>query len=67
MSSSIGDYSTGLPWAIGMLEEIENAALIVCNGGGHENVPLGGETSDQVGRYLITGEASAERFLTTNS
>lgn len=50
-----------------MLEEIENAALIVCNGGGHENVPLGGETSDQVGRYLITGEASAERFLTTNS
>ena len=62
-----GDSSTGLPWAIGMLEEIENAVLIVRDGDGHGNVPLGGETSDLVGRYLITGEAPAERFLMTSS
>jgi hypothetical protein len=67
MTSTTGGSSTGLPWAIGMLEEIENAVLIVRNGDGHRNVPLGGETSDLVGRYLITGEAPAERFLTTNS
>lgn len=67
MASSTGDSSTGLPWAIGMLEEIENAVLIVRDGDGHGNVPLGGETSDLVGRYLITGEAPAERFLITNS
>jgi hypothetical protein len=50
-----------------MLEEIENAVLIVRDGDGHGNVPLGGETSDLVGRYLITGEAPAERFLMTSS
>ncbi|CAN9451932.1 unnamed protein product [Alternaria alternata] len=67
MASSTEDSSTGLPWAIGMLEEIENAVLIVRDGDGHGNVPLGGETSDLVGRYLITGEAPAERFLMTSS
>jgi hypothetical protein len=67
MASSTGDSSTGLPWAIGMLEEIENAVLIVRNGDGHGSVPLGGETSDLIGRYLITGEAPTERFLTTSS
>jgi pimeloyl-ACP methyl ester carboxylesterase len=67
MASSTGDSSTGLPWAVGMLEEIESAVLIVRNGDGHGSVPLGGETSDLIGRYLITGEAPAERFLMTSS
>jgi hypothetical protein len=65
MTCSTGGSSTGLPLAIGMLEEIENA--VVRNGDGHGNVPLGGETSDLVGRCLVTGETPAERFLTTNS
>jgi pimeloyl-ACP methyl ester carboxylesterase len=67
MASSTGDSSTGLPWAIGMLEEIENAVLIVRNGDGHGSIPLGGETSYLIERYLITGKAPAERFLTTGS
>ncbi|RAQ99416.1 tap domain-containing protein [Stemphylium lycopersici] len=67
MTSSTGDASTGLPWAVGMLEEIENAVLVVRNGDGHGSLPLGGETSDIIGKYLITGEAPAKKFLTTSS
>lgn len=66
MASSTGDSSAGLPWTIGMPEEIENTTLIVRNDDGHGSVPLSGETSDLIVRYLITGEAPAERFLTTS-
>ena len=67
MTSSTGDASTGLPWAVGMLEEIENAVLVIRNGDGHGSLPLGGETSDLIGKYLITGEAPTGKFLTTSS
>ena len=37
------DPSTGYPWAVGMLEEFENAVLVTRRGEGHASFPLGGE------------------------
>jgi pimeloyl-ACP methyl ester carboxylesterase len=67
MVTSTGDASTGIPWALGMLEEIQNAVLIIRKGDGHGSSPLGGETSELVVEYLIKGKAPAERVLTTES
>jgi hypothetical protein len=67
MAASTGDPSTGLPWAVGMLEEIDNAVLVVREGDGHTSLPLGGETAEVIIRYLVSGEAPEERFLTTSS
>ncbi|USP80977.1 tap domain-containing protein [Curvularia clavata] len=67
MVTSTGDASTGLPLAVGLLEEIPNAVLIVRQGDGHGSLPMGGEASELFLEYLVTGKAPAERFLTTTS
>ncbi|KAF5846576.1 hypothetical protein GGP41_004641 [Bipolaris sorokiniana] len=67
MVTSTGDASTGIPWAVGMLEEIKNSVLVVRQGDGHGSLPLGGEAGDIIVEYLITGKAPAQRFLTTKS
>jgi pimeloyl-ACP methyl ester carboxylesterase len=60
------DPETGYPWAVGMLEEIENAVLVTRKGAGHTSFPLGGETAEVTGEYLITGKAPKEGlFLDT--
>jgi len=58
--SSEADPETGYPWAIGMLEEIENKVLVTRKGSGHTSFALGGETADVMGKYLITGQAPEE-------
>jgi hypothetical protein len=55
--NSDADPETGYPWAIGMLEEIENAVLVTRKGAGHTSFALGGETSKVTAEYLITGQA----------
>jgi pimeloyl-ACP methyl ester carboxylesterase len=67
MAASTGDPSTGLPWAVGMLEEIEKAVLVVREGDGHTSLPLGGETAEIIVEYLVSGVAPGETYLTTRS
>jgi pimeloyl-ACP methyl ester carboxylesterase len=57
LTISTADPSTGLPWALGMLEELENAVLVLREGDGHTSFLLGGETQKIIAEYLITGEA----------
>jgi hypothetical protein len=67
MAASTGDPSTGLPWAVGMLEEIEKVVLVVREGDGHTSLPLGGETAEIIVGYLVSGVAPDETYLTTRS
>lgn len=57
ITQSTADPSTGLPWALGMLEEIENKVLVLREGDGHTSLPLGGKTSEVIVEYLVTGKA----------
>ena len=58
--SSEADPETGYAWAVGMLEEVENKVLVTRKGAGHTSFALGGETSEVMGMYLITGQAPEE-------
>ncbi|KAF1938881.1 hypothetical protein EJ02DRAFT_505139 [Clathrospora elynae] len=53
MTASTADPSTGLPWAVGILEEIENS------------LPLGRETSEVIIEYLVTGQTPEKRSTTS--
>ncbi|KAF1365562.1 hypothetical protein EJ07DRAFT_151047 [Lizonia empirigonia] len=57
LTQSTADPSTGLPWALGMMEEIDNKVLVLRNGDGHTSLPLGGETAEVIVEYLVTGKA----------
>lgn len=57
LTQSTADPSTGLPWALGVLEEIENKVLVLRRGDGHTSLPLGGKTAEAIVQYLVTGEA----------
>lgn len=57
LTQSTADPSTGLPWALGMLEEIENKVLVLRKGDGHTSLALGGKTAEVIVDYLITGTA----------
>lgn len=63
MVNSVADPETGYPWAIGMLEEIENKVLVTRRGDGHTSFSLGGETAQVIGKYLLTGEAPATNLF----
>lgn len=56
LTQSTADPSTGLPWALGLLEEVENKVLVLREGDGHTSLPLGGKTAEAIVEYLITGE-----------
>jgi len=57
LTQSTSDPSTGLPWALGILEEIKNKVLVLRKGDGHTSLPLGGKTAETIVKYLITGKA----------
>ena len=57
VTQSTSDPSTGLPWALGILEEIKNKVLVLRKGDGHTSLPLGGKTAETIVKYLITGKA----------
>ncbi|KAF9697460.1 hypothetical protein EKO04_004574 [Ascochyta lentis] len=57
LTQSTADPSTGLPWALGMLGEIENKVLVLRKGDGHTSLPLGGRTTEVIVEYLVTGRA----------
>jgi pimeloyl-ACP methyl ester carboxylesterase len=61
--NSEADPETGYPWAIGMLEEIENAVLVTRSGAGHTSIVLGGETAEVIVEYLVTGQAPEEGLI----
>ena len=62
--SSTSDPSTGLPWALGMLDEIENAVLVLRHGDGHTSFVLGGDAAGILEEYFITGKAPKEGIIT---
>lgn len=62
-TQSTSDPSTGLPWALGMLEEVENKVLVLREGDGHTSFPLGGKTAEVIVEYLITGKAPENGLL----
>lgn len=64
--SATSDPSTGLPWALGMMEEIENAVLVLREGDGHTSFALGGEAALVLAEYFITGEAPEEGIITSS-
>ncbi|KAF2847197.1 alpha/beta-hydrolase [Plenodomus tracheiphilus IPT5] len=64
VSSPTSDPNTGMPWALGLMEEIENAVLLVREGDGHTSFLLGGETAEIMSEYLITGKAPAAGIIT---
>ncbi|KAF2661586.1 hypothetical protein K491DRAFT_619211 [Lophiostoma macrostomum CBS 122681] len=66
MVVSDADPSTALPWGVGMLEEIRNKSFIMRKGEGHTSLVLGGETTQVIGSYLITGEAPESGLITTS-
>jgi hypothetical protein len=55
--NSDSDPSTGYPWALGMLDEIRNKVFITRIGDGHTSFSLGGNTTQAIGAYLLTGQA----------
>ncbi|KAJ4333622.1 hypothetical protein N0V87_007472 [Didymella glomerata] len=57
LTQSTSDPSTGLPWALGILQEIKNKVLVVRKGDGHTSLPLGGKTAGTIVEYLVTGKA----------
>ncbi|KAL6703566.1 hypothetical protein ACN47E_009511 [Coniothyrium glycines] len=61
---STADPSTGMPWAIGLLEEIENAVLVTREGDGHTSFPLGGEAMQVITKYLLTAESPRQGIVT---
>jgi pimeloyl-ACP methyl ester carboxylesterase len=63
MTHSTRDPSAGLPWALGMLEEMENRVLVLRDGDGHTSLPLGGETAETIIEYLITGKAPKDGLV----
>jgi pimeloyl-ACP methyl ester carboxylesterase len=63
MTQSTRDPTTGLPWALGMLEEIENKVLVFRDGDGHTSLPLAGETAATIIKYLVTGKAPEEGLV----
>jgi pimeloyl-ACP methyl ester carboxylesterase len=63
MTQSTRDPSTGLPWTLGMLEEIENRVLVLRDGDGHTSLPLGGKTAETIIKYLITSKAPEEGLI----
>lgn len=60
---STADPSTGLPWALGMLEEVRNKVLVLREGDGHTSLGLGGETAEVIVEYLVSGEAPGEGLV----
>lgn len=63
MTHSTRDAHSGLPWALGMLEEIENKVLVLRDGDGHTSLQLGGETAEVIIKYLVTGKAPEEGLV----
>jgi pimeloyl-ACP methyl ester carboxylesterase len=63
MTHSTRDGLSGLPWALGMLEEITNKVLVLRDGDGHTSTPLAGETAETIIRYLITGKAPEDGLV----
>ncbi|KAJ4994025.1 TAP domain protein [Stagonosporopsis vannaccii] len=63
LTQSTADPSTGLPWALGMLEEIKNKVLVLRKGDGHTSLPLGGKTADTIVEYLVTGKPPSSGLL----
>jgi pimeloyl-ACP methyl ester carboxylesterase len=66
LSSSTADPSCGLPWALGMLEELENSVLVLREGAGHTSFTLAGETQKVIEKYLITGKAPNAGLITNS-
>jgi hypothetical protein len=66
LTSSTADPRTGLPWAVGMKEELEHAVLALRQGDGHASFLLGGDMSKIIGKYLITGKAPRPGLITTS-
>lgn len=64
MVNSYADPSTGFPWALGMLEEIDNKVFVSRDGVGHTSFALGGETTQVEIEYLITGRAPRDGLVT---
>ncbi|KAH9875399.1 hypothetical protein J1614_004891 [Plenodomus biglobosus] len=57
VSSPTLDPNTGMPFALGLMEELENAVQLFRKGDGHTSFPLGGETTAIMTEYLVTGKA----------
>ena len=66
MTQSTADPETGLPWALGMLEEIENKVLVLREGDGHTSFLLFGDTTEVIFKYLVSGEAPQDGVTTTS-
>lgn len=66
LTNADADPSTGYPWALGMLEEIDNVVLVTRKGDGHTSLPLGVETTQIIGEYLITGQAPEQGLITSS-
>lgn len=62
--TATSDPETGMPWALGMMDEIEDAVLLVRHGDGHTSFLLGGETFAIIVDYLITGKAPQAGIIT---
>lgn len=63
MVNSDKDPSTPYPWAVGMLEEIRNKAFVTRVGDGHTSLLTGGETTDVIVKYLISGVAPKDGLI----
>jgi hypothetical protein len=63
LTQSTRDPTTGMSWALGMLEEIENRVLVIRDGDGHTSLPLGGETAKVILEYLLTAKAPKEGLV----
>ncbi|KAF1852020.1 alpha/beta-hydrolase [Cucurbitaria berberidis CBS 394.84] len=66
MVQSTFDPETGLPWALGMLEEIDNKVLLLREGDGHASFALGGEATKVVIEYFITGKAPKDGLVVSS-
>lgn len=64
--ATTSDPSTGLTWALGMLDEIENRVLVLRDGDGHTGFIVGGQTSKIEAEYLITGKAPEAGLVTAS-
>ncbi|KAI8934979.1 hypothetical protein NX059_008645 [Plenodomus lindquistii] len=65
ISTATSDPSTGMAWALGLMEEIENSVLVVRQGDGHTSFSLGGETGAIISDYLVTGKAPKAGIITS--
>ncbi|KAF2749250.1 hypothetical protein M011DRAFT_330556 [Sporormia fimetaria CBS 119925] len=57
--NSVRDPSTSYAWAVGMLEEIQNAVLLTRNGDGHTSYGYPGATTDAIDKFIISGKLPA--------